>query len=131
MVQHSPRRRDREFPGLFFICATCPWETSLDSGEGVGFQSAVVGSAQSVFEKWFAGSTGDPPVPSGDSPDGTGAIVRGKAQGLFATLLAAVPVGGSPTGAGGSPAPPIFKTGSQTHRAVKVWILAQICIPPF
>ena len=37
-----------------------------------------------VFEKWFVGSTGDPPVPSGDSP----------------------------TGVGGSPAPPIFKTGA-------------------
>src|SRR5882724_13285830 len=69
--------------------------------------------AQSVSEKWFAGSTGDPPVPSGDSPDGTGATVRANGHGLFATLLAAVPVGGSPTGAGGSrgsPAPPIFKT---------------------
>src|SRR5713101_4347029 len=71
--------------------------------------------AQSVFEKWFAGSTGDPPVPSGDLPDGTGATVRANGQGLFATLPAAVPVGGSPTGAGGSPAPPIFKTGSKNN----------------
>ena len=68
---------------------------------------------KSVFEKWFAGSTGDPPVPSGDSPDETGAAVRGNEHGLFATLLVAVPVGGSPTGAGESPAPPIFKTGAQ------------------
>src|SRR6266571_9267199 len=30
-------------------------------------------STESVFEKWFAGSTGDPPVPPGDSPDGPGA----------------------------------------------------------
>src|SRR6266851_3082850 len=29
--------------------------------------------AESVFGKWFAGSTDDPPVPSGDSPDRTGA----------------------------------------------------------
>jgi hypothetical protein len=36
----------------------------------------------------------------------------GNGRGLFAPLLAAIPVGGSPTGAGGSPAPPIFKTGS-------------------
>jgi len=64
-----------------------------------------------VFEKWFAGSTGDPPVPSGDSPDGTGATVRANADRLFAKLLAAIPVGGSPTGAGGSLAPPNFKTG--------------------
>ena len=66
-----------------------------------------------MFGKWFAGSTGDPPVPSGDSPDGTAATVRANGHGLFATLPAAVPIGGSPTGAGGSPAPPIFKTGSQ------------------
>ena len=68
--------------------------------------------SKSVFEKWFAGSTGNPPVPSGDSPDETGATVRGNEHVLFATLLAAIPVGESPTGAGGSPAPPIFKTGS-------------------
>jgi len=41
-----------------------------------------------------------------------GATIQANGDGLFATLLAAVPVGGSPTGAGGSPAPPIFKTGS-------------------
>src|SRR5436309_2155170 len=70
---------------------------------------------ESVFGKWFAGSTGDPPVPSGDSPDGTGATVRANRHGVFATLPAAVPVGGSPTGAGGSPAPPIFKTGSKSE----------------
>ena len=70
-----------------------------------------VPSPKSVFEKWFAGSTGDPPVLSGDAPDGTGATVRANGHGLFATLLAAVLVGGTPTGAGGSPAPPIFKTG--------------------
>jgi len=42
-----------------------------------------------------------------------GAVIQANGDGLFATLLAAVPVGGSPTGAGGAPAPPIFKTGSQ------------------
>jgi len=62
--------------------------------------------AQSMSEKWFAGSTGD-------SPDETGATVRANGNGLFAPLLVAVPVGESPTGAGGSPAPPIFKTGFQ------------------
>src|SRR6266545_7717695 len=83
-------------------------------------------ATECVFEKLFTGSTGDPPVPSGDSPDGTGATDPGNAQGFFATLLAAVPIGESPTGAGGpsprrsgfghaggSPAPPIFKTGSE------------------
>src|SRR5206468_4344885 len=75
--------------------------------------------AESVFEKWFAGSTGDPPVPSGDSPTGRGGTVRAIGHALFATLLAAGSVGESPTGAGGSPAPPIFKTGSETKMARK------------
>jgi hypothetical protein len=55
-----------------------------------------------VFEKWFAGSTGDPPVSSGDSPDGTEAKVPPNGNGLFAKLLAAIPVGESP-------APPLFQ----------------------
>src|SRR5437773_4298059 len=73
--------------------------------------------AQSVFENSVLGSTGHWPLPSGDSPDGTGATVRANGHGVFATMLAEVPVGRSPTGAGESPAPPIFKTGSQksTH----------------
>src|SRR5437870_3601721 len=54
--------------------------------------------AQSVFEKWFAGSAGEPPVPSGDSPDGTGTTVRANGEPSFRDA----PVGGSPTGAGGS-----------------------------
>src|SRR6266496_732507 len=70
--------------------------------------------SQSVFRKWFPGSTGDPPVPSGDSPDGTGTTIRGNEDGLFETWITAVPVGGSPTEAGESPALPIFKTRSQT-----------------
>src|SRR5258705_11551042 len=44
--------------------------------------------------KWFPGSTGDPPVPSGDPPDGTETTIRGNENGLFATWLSAVPVGG-------------------------------------
>ena len=47
-----------------------------------------------------------------------GAVIQANGDGLFATLLAAVPVGGSPTGAGGSPAPPIFKTGSSRRLAL-------------
>ena len=47
-------------------------------------------------------------MPSGDSPDGMRATVRANADGLFPKLLAGVPVGGSPTGAGESPALPIF-----------------------
>ena len=61
------------------------------------------------------GSTGDPPVPSGDSPDGMGATVPANGDGLFSRLLSAFPVGGSPTGAGESPALPIFKTRSEVR----------------
>ena len=52
-------------------------------------------------------------MPSGDSPDGMGAMVRANGDGLFPRVLSAVPVGGSPTGAGESPAPPLPKTRSQ------------------
>src|SRR5207249_2683890 len=48
--------------------------------------------------------TGDPPVRSGDSPDGMGVMDRADGDGLFPRLLSTVPVGGSPTGAGESPA---------------------------
>ena len=58
-------------------------------------------------------------MPSGDPPEGTGATVRANGLCLFATSLAAVPVGRSPTGAGGSPALPIFKTRSQNLRAAE------------
>src|SRR5438552_10443868 len=66
-----------------------------------------------MFGKWFPGSRGDPTVPSGDRTDGTETTIRGNENGLFTTWLSAVPVGGSPTGAGESPAPPIFKTRSE------------------
>jgi len=62
-----------------------------------------------VFEKWFGGSTGNLPVPSGESPNGTGATVRVNGHGLFVTLLAAVSVGGSPTGGAGRPRHPFSK----------------------
>jgi hypothetical protein len=67
---------------------------------------------RACLKNGFVGSTGDSPVPSGDSPDGTGAIARANGHSLFAALLAEVPVGGSPTAAGESPAPLIFKTRS-------------------
>ena len=46
-------------------------------------------------------------MPSGDSPDGTGATPRASQDGFSAQLRSALPVGKLPTGAGGSPAPPI------------------------
>ena len=52
------------------------------------------------------GSTGDPPVPSGDPPDGTGRGIERKGTVFSQPHITAIPPGGSPGGAGGSPAPP-------------------------
>ena len=75
------------------------WLKSLLTGA-----AAITHTAGSVL-----GSTGHWPVPSRDSPDGIGVTAAANRR----NALGPVPVRGSPTGAGGSPAPPIFKTGSQ------------------
>lgn len=69
--------------------------------------------SESMLEISFPGSIGDPPVSSGDSPDGTGAAVRAEGDGFFANLRSAVPVGVSPTRAGQLLAQPIFQTRSK------------------
>jgi hypothetical protein len=76
---------------------------------------------KSVFENCFPGGTCDPPVPSGDSPDGIGTVVRVYECSLFGKRLSAVSVGGSPTEAGESPAPPIFQTRSKPERFRQKW----------
>jgi len=68
--------------------------------------------SKSVFENSFPGSTGDSPVPSGDSPDGTRTTIQIEGDALFARVRSTVTVGGSPTEAGESPALPFFQTGS-------------------
>ena len=67
------------------------------------------------------GSTGHWPVLSGDSPDGTGVGVQ--RQGDVAGSLGAstIPVGGSPTGTGGSPVPPSGKMRFHPQRWAKVY----------
>ena len=67
---------------------------------------------KSLFEKSVLGSAGYQPVPSGDSPDGTARASATHPDTRFTGATSAIPVGGSPTGAGESPAPPIFQTGS-------------------
>jgi len=56
------------------------------------------------------GGPGHWPVPSGDSPDGTERRVFLTPARLRNPTRLAIPVGGSPTGTGGSPVPPILKT---------------------
>jgi outer membrane protein assembly factor BamB len=53
------------------------------------------------------GSTGDSPVPSGNLPDGTGRTSVAKTNAAPAQGSPVIPVGGSPTRAGGSPALPM------------------------
>src|SRR5439155_7303889 len=55
---------------------------------------AKAGAFSGLFEKWFVASTGDPPAPSGASLDGTEATIPANGDRPFATLLAAVLVGG-------------------------------------
>src|SRR6266542_2072734 len=100
IVRSTAREYNRHFGGP----RPCPKDQSHRVAPRVSFQSA--------FEKSAPGSTGDPPVPSGDPPDGTGVTARANETGRLTRQVSAVPVGGSPTGAGGSPAPPIFKTRS-------------------
>ena len=61
------------------------------------------------------GSTGDPPVLSGDSPDGTEVTSPNCEDAFFTIVPSDVPFGESPTGTGGSPVLPIFKTRSQAE----------------
>src|SRR5438093_6114433 len=68
---------------------------------------------ESVFGNCALGSTGHWPVPSGDSPDGTGRASPANPGGQLRAAALLVPVGGSPTGTGGSPVPPIFQTRSE------------------
>jgi hypothetical protein len=67
---------------------------------------------KSLSENSALGSTGYQPVPSGDSPDGMASVSAANLDARFPAATSPVPVGGSPTGAGESPAPPIFQTGS-------------------
>jgi len=86
-----------------------------DTATNTGLSTSVT---QRVFEKSFLGSTGDSPVPSGDSPDGTAATIRTNRGGLLVVLTSAGPIGGSPTVAGEPPALPISKTRSETTDAI-------------
>jgi hypothetical protein len=77
-------------------------------------------SGQSPSENSTFGSTGYQPVPSGDSPDGRASGSAANLDALFPAATSPVPVGGSPTGAVESPAPPIFQTGDQTKLELEV-----------
>src|SRR5262245_58701697 len=70
------------------------------------------------------GSTGDPPVSSGNLPDGMGPAVRAGKDGFHANLRFPVPVGGSPTGAGESPTLPDPRLHLKCFTAIEILHLA-------
>jgi multidrug efflux pump subunit AcrB len=72
---------------------------------------------ESLPENSASGSTGCQPVPSGDSPDGMTSASAVNLDASFPAATSPIPVGGSPTGAGESPAPPIFLIGSKLAQA--------------
>src|SRR5213593_1670747 len=72
------------------------------------------GIPKSVFGNCVLGSTGHWPVPSGDSPDGMGSASAANKDSLLLGSALLVPVGGSPTGTGGSPVLPIRQTRSKS-----------------
>jgi hypothetical protein len=82
--------------------------------QGGNLPGAPAGFALQFWPCWFdadgtrkgMGGTGDPPVPPGDSPGGMQGAFANQSGGQSKAFVAAVPVGGSPTGAGESPAPP-------------------------
>ena len=49
-------------------------------------------------------------MPSGDSPDGTGKVDSRRTDAEMHGVASVIPVGGSPTGTGESPVPPIVPT---------------------
>src|SRR5436309_1756695 len=70
----SSRARDREVPAQLLVpLCVCDesWQPQCRIGFGPIQRDEGLRGAKSVFEKWLVGSTGDPPVPSGDWPDGT------------------------------------------------------------
>jgi K+-transporting ATPase ATPase B chain len=69
---------------------------------------------------FFEGGTGHRPVPSGDSPDGKGE--GKKRRDAKDSVVSVVPVGGSPTGAGGSPALPTRSIRKGAADAIRVYV---------
>ena len=86
-------------------------------GRGLEARSSQgkVALSESVSGNRVLGSTGHWPVPSGDSPDGMGRASPTNEDGLLLGATTLVPVGGSPTGTGGSPVLPIFQTRSEPN----------------
>ncbi|MGO8764740.1 MAG: Eco57I restriction-modification methylase domain-containing protein [Limisphaerales bacterium] len=80
---------------------------------------SVAGDAAFDWAKEFPeimGGTGDPPVPVGDPPTGTGVAPKIKPDGGVEVMAVSVSSGGSPDAAGGSPAPPKWAPGATYSR---------------
>jgi len=62
------------------------------------------------------GSTGDPPVPGGDSPPGTGETHEFFCASFYRASVSSVPSGQWPDGTGGSPVLPVPTSEFRFHR---------------
>ena len=104
---------------IFYRSLTNSMRTRPHQGRaGFACSAAFLWSrSQRVFENSKLGSipTCREPVPSPDAsgPDGMGRASPTNDHGLLLSAATLVPVGGSPTGTGGSPVLPIFQTRAQ------------------
>ena len=98
---------DQSFKELRSRRRSVPPSLSPQTNPSPGLAATLSHPMRYVFS---AGSTGDPPVPSGDPPDVTGRGIERKGTDFSQPDIAATAPGGSPGGAGGSPAPPTQNT---------------------
>jgi sugar phosphate permease len=100
------------------------WRESVALMGGIELLLAILVLAIVRDRPAFPGGTGDPPVPSGVPPDRTATTPRSLRGEPSATPSLSVPVGGSSTVTGGSPAPPIAQGVSAVLVHPQVWINA-------
>ncbi|HXT40132.1 MAG TPA: amino acid--tRNA ligase-related protein, partial [Candidatus Angelobacter sp.] len=126
------RRHNPEFTMLEAYCAFGDYESMMELLEGMITHVAqsvlgtlVIEHGQGISGKadqWRAagtgmGGTGDLPVPPGNLPGGTEAALQMKPGAVLGNNTTSIPVGGSPTGTGGSPVPP---SQSGTHKTINL-----------
>src|SRR5260370_28204514 len=111
----APRHADPSENGLTFPNIYVIYRAAMENMQTRALRRGHRGAAQSLSGNSLLGRTGHWPAPPGGSPGGMGSARRGNEDGSFAKRRRALPVGGSPTGTGGSPVLPIFQTGSQNR----------------
>ncbi len=116
------RKHNPEFTMLEAYEAFGDYESMMETVEAVISTVAekVLGTLL-IEHKSAKGSTGDSPVPPGDSPGGTGVTPQSAGGAPLATHLSTIPVGESPTGTGGSSVPPISLASAKVINLTRPW----------